>query len=582
MLALENVTLQIDPKKPDYLLRDISLNLRGPSMIAIVGPSGSGKSTLLKVITGLLTHTSGNIYLNGRNLLHQDFSYSEIGYVPQFNCSYEYLTVRENIETALRLHVVTSSGNTQKERVELLMQQTGLSQIANLQARFLSGGQKRKLSLALEIVGSPQWLLCDEVTSGLDPESELEVTQLMRDLVTIHGRTVVSITHSMQQLSFYDSIVVLYGGHLAYEGDIQKSTLYFDVNSHEQIFRRLSEKSAREWHFLWQEFQLSKLNEAESKTPQTPVIELQSETSNCDQAPPGQPSSSKESKNILPGMITQSWVLLKCRFQTFRRDKSQTMLQALLIVIFPVLVVIFALDGLPQIQNLNMSNNASVLQQLKETNDFILQSTRVGGLVSGLLMFQVILLTLMGSNNSAREIAAERSLFEKRKLSGLRPISYLISKYGYLSLLTLAQSLWMAVFVNWICRFPGNLIHQILLLWLVNLAMSAVCLGISSLCRTAEQASLISIYIIGFQLPLSGAILCLPSALEVFTRPFVAAYWSWSGLIQTMKETRFYDVATLTTKTHFSATPICIWVLGMHFVLGVFMTYVGCKNNRWE
>src|SRR5205814_2091384 len=127
---------------------------------------------------------------------------------------------------------------------------------------------------------------------------------------------------------------------------------------------------------------------------------------------------------------------------------------------FPFLVVIFAWRGLPQIQNLTgISSNA--IQELLETAAFTLRASRVASLVSGLVMFQVILLTLMGSNNGAREIAGERSIFEKEKFSGLRPTSYIASKVAFLSVLILAQSIWMGIFVNAICRFPGDLFAQI-------------------------------------------------------------------------------------------------------------------------
>lgn len=249
---------------------------------------------------------------------------------------------------------------------------------------------------------------------------------------------------------------------------------------------------------------------------------------------------------------------------------------------FPCLVVIFALEGLPAIQNLSMTPDVNILDQLREANAFIIQSTKVGRLVSGLVMIQVVLLTLMGSNNSAREIAAERLIFEKEKLGGLRTISYLASKACFLFVLLAAQSFWMALFVNRICRFPGDLMSQILLLLLANGAMTAVCLAISSLMKSPEQASLVSIYLVGFQLPLSGAVLGLPEAFRWLTRPFIAAYWSWSGVLQTMKDTRFYDVVQLVTPTDLSPLILCFWALTCHIVIGLMVAYLGCKQSRWE
>jgi len=123
---------------------------------------------------------------------------------------------------------------------------------------------------------------------------------------------------------------------------------------------------------------------------------------------------------------------------------------------------------------------------------------------------------------------------------------------------------------------------QVVLLTLVNGAMTAVCLAISSLMKTAEEASLTSIYLAGFQLPLSGAVLALPEALNVVTRPFIASYWSWSGFIQTLRDTRFYEAIQLVSQTKLAAAPLSIWVLVTHVVVGLFVAYTGCKSSRWE
>ena len=100
--------------------------------------------------------------------------------------------------------------------------------------------------------------------------------------------------------------------------------------------------------------------------------------------------------------------------------------------------------------------------------------------------------------------------------------------------------------------------------------------------KSPEQASLVSIYLVGFQLPLSGAVLGLPEVFRWLTRPFIAAYWSWSGVLQTMKDTRFYDVVQLVTPTDLSPLVLCFWALTCHIVIGILVSYLGCKQSRWE
>ena len=229
-----------------------------------------------------------------------------------------------------------------------------------------------------------------------------------------------------------------------------------------------------------------------------------------------------------------------------------------------------------------MTSDVNVVEQLREANQYIIASTKIGRLISGLVVMQVVLLTLMGSNNSAREIAGERLIYEKEKLGGLRPISYLASKACFLFVLVAVQSIWMAVFVNRICLFPGDLGDQISLLLLANAAMTATCLAISSLMPSPEEASLVSIYLVGFQLPLSGSVLGLPVIARWITQPFIAAYWSWSGILQTMRATRFYDVVQMVTPTALASVPLCLWTLACHVAIGLTVAYLGCKQSRWD
>jgi hypothetical protein len=256
-------------------------------------------------------------------------------------------------------------------------------------------------------------------------------------------------------------------------------------------------------------------------------------------------------------------------------------LQIALLVGFPALVVIFALRGLPSLRAAAEISDNAVQQML---SDFAtrLDYLRVGGLVSGLIMFQVVLLTLMGSNNGAREISGERLILEKEKFSGLSPLAYVASKVGFLGVLVAVQSIWMGLFVNSVIRMPGDLVWQNGFLFLVNAAMTSVTLGISSLARTPEQSSLISVYLVGFQLPLSGAVLALPDWLGQLTRPFIASYWGWSGFLQTLQETRFYKAVTDMTQTPMMPPMTVLWVLGCHVILGLTVAYLGSRGSRWE
>ena len=109
-----------------------------------------------------------------------------------------------------------------------------------------------------------------------------------------------------------------------------------------------------------------------------------------------------------------------------------------------------------------------------------------------------------------------------------------------------------------------------------------VCLGISATLRDPEQASLVSIYLVGFQLPLSGAVLALPSGLNFLTRPLIASYWGWSGFIQTMRDTALLRSRRRGHADEPSAYPLCLWVLACHCLVGIYIALIGCRRARWE
>ncbi len=571
MLELKDVSLQAG-SAPDavHLLAEVGVRFPRNHFAAILGPSGCGKSTLLKTIAGLREPTGGKIEWDGIDLAEEDMDPHEIGYAPQFSIAYDLLTVWENVEAALRLRVCGLDAAAADAALEKILADVGLDDIADRRVALLSGGQKRRLALALEMVSSPHLLLCDEATSGLDPKAEDEIVKLMHRLSRTDARIVLSVTHSLRHLAFYDSVLVLCEGHVAYHGAADTLFHYFGVEQPDDLFPRLAMRTPEEWHRSWQKHRAAYYTTANLDGG---PIEPAAETTEPPHRPP--PAAS-------PSALKQFAVLLARRWKLFFRDRAAVLLQLALLIGFPCLVVIFALDGIPQIKTLSTPPLGNLLQQMKSEFEQMAEMTKTGSLISGLVMFQVVLLALMGANNASREIAAERLIFEKEKFAGLRPGAYVASKAAFLGVLVLAQSVWMGMFVNTIVHFPGNLGPQLLLLVLVNAAITATCLAISSLMKSAEQASLAGIYLVGFQLPLSGAVLALPATLGWLTRPFIAAYWSWSGFISAMRDTRAYNAVAKVTQTGLSDVPMCIWVLAVHVLLGLFVAFTGSKSSRWE
>ena len=580
MLELNDVSLQVGSGVEEaVLLSEITATLPQAHFAAVLGPSGCGKSTLLKVIAGLIEHTMGRVKWDGRDLAEEgDLDPHEIGYVPQFSIAYERLTVWENVQAALRLRVAGLTNDEEIARLDTVLQDVGLSDINDRPVRLLSGGQRRRLALALELVSAPHLLLCDEVTSGLDPKAEDEIVKLMHALSRVQpdrARLVINVTHSLRHLALHDSVLVLYQGQVAYHGSPATLFHYFGVDDPEELFPRLAARRPEEWHRSWQKHRSVYYSEAgldvQPKRLTSASLTGEPEVGTAAPAP-----------WRMPSMTTQFGVLLARRWKLFLRDRGQLVLQLALMFGFPILVVLFALEGLPQLPSPGGADREGMLTQLMLVAETREKFVRTGTLISGLVMFQVVLLALTGSNNGAREIAGERAIFEKEKFAGLRPLAYVGSKAFFLGFLVLAQSIWMTAFVHWIVRFPGDFISQAGLLIGINAALTSVCLGLSSILRTPEQASLVSIYLVGFQLPLSGAVLALPAWLAPVARPFIASYWSWSGFVDTLRDYRYYEAVKLVTETRLSPVSLCAWFLICHVLVGLVMAVVGCKASRWE
>ncbi len=595
MLELKDISFTI-PKDDDEiaLIDNASLKVPAGHFMAIVGPSGCGKSTLLKLIAGINIETEGNLYWNGQDLSEEgDLEPAELGYVPQFSIAYEHLTVEESIESAIRLRVVTHGRQAFHDLVDRVLDQAGMDAIRNRPVSVLSGGQRRRLSLAMELVTDPMLLLCDEVTSGLDPKSEQEIVKLLYQLSRRDKRIVVNVTHSLASLDLYDSVLVLHEGRIVYHGQPRALEHYFSVSEAEEIYPRLAKRSSEDWQSSWAKHRedyyeavesASKAHHQEAAAPAprptnpTPDPEFDDEQ---DHAAAGDHDAEPEIPQT-PGFLRQLFALLRRRCKIFIRDGGQLFLHVAILIGFPILVVIFALDGIEAIEKLPDTIAANPLEEMQQQTRIFRENLKTGGLLSGLIMFQVILLTLMGSNNAAREIAGERQIFEKEKLGGLNPASYLTSKIIFLGFLVIMQSVWMAVFVQTICKMPtANFPAVVGLLVLVNAGMTAICLAISALSRTPEQASLLSIYLVGFQLPLSGAVLALPPFAEWIARPFISAYWAWSGGVSALQRSPF-NAVDMVSDTSFSPLIACIIVLCLHVVAGIVFAFIGAAKSRWE
>lgn len=642
MLELKDFCFTIEKDgEPINLVDRVNLKVPSGHFMAIVGPSGCGKTTLLNTIAGLNEMSEGNIYWEGRDLEEDgDLEPAELGYVPQFSIAYDELTVDESIEAVTKLRVKTRDLDDLDIRIDRVLEETGLAPIADRPVKVLSGGQKRRLGLAMELVTDPKLLLCDEVTSGLDPRSERDIVRRLHSLSRRDGRIVLSVTHSLAHLELYDSILVLHEGRVAYHGPPEGLTHYFSVDDTEEIYPRLAKQSSNKWRKSWEKHsesyydkidrtrqqliengdlsvpaKLAKISNHASEDQATQPLDIDDETNIIeeleemsrkkskrqkrkidDSAPLDLDTEEEEEDDLIaeaplpirtPGVLSQFCTLLARRWRIFLRDRGQVILQLSIMICFPLLVILFAEQGnapLPEYSDEGMTYN---MEGIKNTKSIAAQRAKVGGAVSGIIMFQVVLLALMGSNNAAREIAGERKIMEKEKFGGVSPVAYLGSKIVFLMAIILVQSLIMGFAVEAFWNFKGggeqlDHINHFMFLILTNAAMTFICLGISSLMKTSEQASLLSIYLVGFQLPLSGAVLALPDTVGMISRPFISAYWAWSGSISSLDSKYASSIKEITSTPLDAGGNVCLTILCAQIAIGLIASYIGIRRHQWE
>lgn len=553
MLSCTDLSVELTPGGTRILDR-ATARFQPRAMNAVIGPSGCGKTTLVKAMLGL-SDRIGTVHFAGKPVEDSSALRGKLAFAPQFSIAQPRLSVEESLRYAFDLCV--SEPGVKTSRLEEILERIGLAAHRDKRVSSLSGGQLRRLGLGLELVGDPQCMVCDEVTSGLDPRSEDHILGMLQRLRDEREKSFICIIHNLAKLEFFDWITVVYEGAVVFQGTLESLNTYFEIPDALHLYDQLNEHSVDTWRARW---------EAASA------------------AVGAEPADSAEVHPVapLPSAAAQVWTLLKRRLLLFRRDRGYWLLTLGITLGFPLLVAIFALEGLPQLRGVAMDSAGGFLERAQEDLRFRIEALESASLVTGLILFQVILLTLMGSNNGAREIAGERTLYEKERFGGVRPGAYALSKILFTAAIAVGQGLWMTLFVKYVCDFPGPLLPQALILVLSCVAMTAVCLGFSAIFSTPDKASLLSIYLVGFQLPLSGVVLALPEVLVWMCRPFITAYWGWGGYFGSMIDSRFYDAYRLESAEFIPSPELAGVVLGGHFCIGAALVFWGCQKKRWN
>ncbi|MBO0703519.1 MAG: ATP-binding cassette domain-containing protein, partial [Candidatus Dormibacteraeota bacterium] len=414
-VTLEAIGLAERSPQGVTLLDDISFRLGERSFLAAVGPSGAGKTTLLGALTGLRPADTGTIRYDGIDLAA---SYEELrlrtGYVPQEDILHPQLTPRKALRYAAELRFGPDVTRAEREtRVDEVLGELGLSERADLQIARLSGGQRKRVSIALELLTRPSLLFLDEPTSGLDPGMEKHLMQLLRQLAD-GGRTVVVVTHSVQSLTLCDRVLFLApGGRVAYFGPADGALGYFGTDDLADVFSELERRRDIDWkaRFLasplgWQVVAGEAAGVARGTGP-----------------PP---------EHRRQGALRQLSTLTRRYTTVLVSDRGNLFLllaQAPILALFVVLAI--------------------------DRNGY--QARTAAAMNPGLqvALFLCISATYLGAGNAIREIVKELPLFIRERTIGLSIMAYLGSKVIVLGVITIVQAA-ILVYVGSLRQGPGS------------------------------------------------------------------------------------------------------------------------------
>lgn len=230
------------------ILDRVSFSARAGECVGILGPSGSGKSTLISALCGLRKPDEGRVFVDGADLYQNRSAYRKrIGLVPQEDIVHRFLSVEKALYYSALLRLPEGlDENSLRKGLDELLGTMGLTERRRTLIARLSGGERKRVNIALELITDPPLLFLDEPTSGLDPALERKFMELFRGLAK-GGRCVILSTHVMDSVELLDEILILFRGRMVYYGPPREALNYFEVREYAPIYRRLEDLPPEEW-----------------------------------------------------------------------------------------------------------------------------------------------------------------------------------------------------------------------------------------------------------------------------------------------------------------------------------------------
>ncbi len=452
-------------------LHECSFDIPAQSLTAVMGPSGCGKTTLLKVLNGETPSTEGRVLISGLDLdENYDYVKTLIGYVPQDDIIHRELTVDQTLYYAARLRMGQVDPELMANKIEQVLSALKIVDHRSKPVSKISGGQRKRVSIAVEILTDPLILFLDEPTSPLDPQTIEEFLSILKDL-SLNGTTVVMVTHKPEDLLYMDSVIFMAeGGFLVYQGNSMDYLSYFKSKDIVNVYAELAKPKAKKW------------------------IEKRPIANTLRKAKSSFPKRGKGNVNF----VQQFWWLTIRNFNIKLNDKVNT---SILLLQAPIIA---ALIGL-------------IFEEIVLAVPFLMAVSSVW----------------FGTNNAAREIVSESTIYRRERMFNQGIVPYILSKITVLTCFSAVQSL---LFIGIIFfRFKGNDLawnnFPLTFLWMLLLSISSTLLGLllSAIVSTSEKVmSLVPIILIP-QIMLAGIVTKIKLEIVEWLSYLTLSRWGTEG-----------------------------------------------------
>lgn len=526
------------------LTSDVSLEVAGPRLVALIGPSGSGKSTLLRLISGELEPSQGTVRYQGIDPhRQQEEVHGRIGVVPQHTIAHAQLTARKALQYAAELRLSQdATAAERKQRIDDVLRELSLSEHANTQVRRMSGGQQRRLAIAFELLTRPSLLILDEPTAGLDPALVRQIMTGLRELAD-GGRQIVVTTHDLAHLDLCDEVLIMLpGGRVEYFGPPGGIEAHFGTGDWADIFERLnaavppppppsgppvSTADVRAWlHRLnpltWLD-RASGYGRPDAADPSASARRL------AKLGTAGPHAVGKLPEIVGPQAIDQqrrrqqTWVLARRQLRLIGADRGY----AGFLLVLPMVLALLTF-AIPDETGLGRPVSPRSTEAMR------------------LLVVLVVGAAFMGMAATVRDLVAERRIFRHERAAGLMPDAYLAAKIAVFCGVVVVQTLILLRLVYWFRSGPedgvlfgtGNVEVGVAL---AATAIVSALLGllISSLVSTPEQTMPPLVVAIMAQLVLCGGLIEVTGQAVVSQLSWlVPARWGYAAAASTVDVTK--------------------------------------------